>query len=234
MGEIRFAQQEFKEASAALRGFLDGDSPDPKLVPKALFHLGVSLFRQNIFDQAAVTFKRLLKESPEDPLARDAHYNLVLSEQKAGKLRESIEDGESFLKAHPGAAEEDFLYLQLGQMHKSLGNIKEAKEALNRVKNTSPSAIEAYYMLGQINQEQGDYRKALAAYKRLVPLRPHNNNLHISDLALLAEAYEQAGEFNESLKLYEEVANFGKNPDWRQAAKQKIPTIMKQIQGGKQ
>ncbi len=232
MGEIQFAQQNFPEAAASLKGFLQGDSPDPKLAPKAMFHLGVALFRQSLADQAAAAFQNLIKAFPDDPLARDAAYNLILSQQKAGKLDEAVEQAVRFLKLYPKATESDALWLQLGQMYKSLGNMKKAADAFKNVKKTSPDAIEATYTLGQMYQQQGDYRQAMAAYKRLLPLEPRDSDLRISGIALLAEAFEQVGEFRESMKLYQEVARFGKNPEWQKAAVQKIAAIRRELEGG--
>ncbi len=232
MGEIEFGRNNFKEAAAAFRSFLGGDSPDPKLVPKAMFHEGIVLFRQDLPEKAAEIFSALLKEHPDDPLARDAHYNLILSEQKAGKLKEAVDATRAFLKAYPQAPEADALHLQEGAMLKSLGRPTEAAGVLNMIGKRSAVAAEAYFALGQLYQEQGDYRKAYAAYTRLLPLRPRDGEQRISGIAQLAELTERIGDVPQSVKLYKEIVRYGRNPDWQQAARQKIIDLEAQAQGG--
>lgn len=233
MGEMNFEQGNFKEAVAALESFLDSDNPDEKLLPRARFHKAVSLFKLNQTDKAAEAFEDFLRDNSNDPLARDARYNLILANQKSGRVQQALDACVAFLKAYPKAPEEDSLRLQMGQMYKSLGNQNSAIESFSAVHANSASAIEAYYSLGQLYQEMGNYPKAQAAYKRLIPLRPREADLRISGIALLGEVFESAGEYNQALKFYDEVARYGRNPDWVKAANTKIAAIKAQMKGGR-
>jgi chemotaxis protein methyltransferase CheR len=84
------------------------------------------------------------------------------------KYTEAIHAYKSHLSIYPDDAK---AWYQLARVHANTGNIENAKQACENAIQHDPLIVEAYYILGLINEEDGKLDDAIADYKKTLYLQ---------------------------------------------------------------
>jgi tetratricopeptide (TPR) repeat protein len=92
------------------------------------------------------------------------------------------------------------------------GNIKDAVEFFTRASAMKPEMFKPQYHLGQIYEEQGNYKEAIAAYKRAVTLKTDESMGETVEFIAypyynLANIYAKMNDHDQAIATYREVVN---------------------------
>ena len=156
-----------------------------------LTRAGAQAFEQGAIDDAITAFEAALEHAPDDAAARK-NLALALSRRAVGALRArdgvaALESLDRALELHPGRLQ----YASLRARALLLaGRGGEAQRQAEAVVSRSPSYAEAWTVLANVRERQGDLRDALVALARVEVLRPGDAALgrRIGDLDRRAEA----------------------------------------------
>lgn len=88
-----------------------------------------------------------------------------------------------------GAEERKVKYLEKGKAYIEEQNFEKAKIEIKNVLQIDPKFAEAHFFMGQINEQEKEYRKAIGNYLKAIELDPE----HISAKINLARIYVLAG-----------------------------------------
>ncbi len=88
-----------------------------------------------------------------------------------------------------GAEERKVKYLEKGKAYIEEQNFEKAKIEIKNVLQIDPKFAEAHYFMGQINEQEKEYRKAIGNYLKAIELDPEHNDAKID----LASIYILAG-----------------------------------------
>lgn len=156
-----------------------------------LTRAGAQAFEQGALDDAVTAFEAALQRVPDDPSAK---RNLALALARRAERALHARDGaaaldplDRALELHPGRLR----YAQLRARALLLtGRSGEAQRQAEALVETSPRYAEAWAVLADVRERQGDLRAALAALARAESLRPQDAVLarRIADLDRRAEA----------------------------------------------
>ena len=137
----------------------------------ALFFLGHAVETIQQYDRAGKLYQQCLGVSPRYPDCR-AGYARVLIHQ--GHAAEARKIGADTLRETP-----DFIdaLLVMGLADWRLGNVKEAREYLERGIQLSDACGDFHEALGRIEQSQGHSQQALLRYTRVLELNAQNDDV---------------------------------------------------------
>jgi tetratricopeptide (TPR) repeat protein len=128
---------------------------------------GLFLLRQGRLDEAVREFERLVKQDPNDRMARS---RLVSAYQMVGRRAEAQKLLEEALKKN--SKDIDAL-AQRAQLLVALGKYEDAEGDLNKVVHLQPDSAVAHYLIGKLHRARGQqlsYRQDLSEAVRLDPL----------------------------------------------------------------
>ncbi len=223
-----FLKGEYKSAVENFKNFLVNYSQDP-LAKDARFKLGVAYFSLQDFSEAAVAFHDFIQSHPEDPKARDAALNIPVCYAKAGKPFQGVATYEDFLRRFPGDPKTAYAFLQIGQMYEDGEDYLKAADAYRKVPGDQPEIFEALFSVGRCYKKLRAPMEERGAYEALRGMIPRDNKFRLAGLVLLAEGFEQDGNLESAVAIYQDILSNSANPDWRAIAQKKI----KALKGGK-
>ncbi len=134
-GETYLKQNRLPDAQRDYQSVID-NFPQSAYVPQALYSLGWLFFQEKEFAPAKSIFLRLTTSFPKHQLSEDAALKIAECDYNAGRLKDAIEDFQSFAAQNPKSA------------HLCEANLNIA---------------ESYYYLGRFDSAEGFYQKALGS-----------------------------------------------------------------------
>lgn len=141
------------------------------------------------YDEALAQYKKALAKQPD---FKGAHYNLGNIFWLEGKWAEAIAEMKQEI---PIDANNCLVYWKIGNI---LLTTKEdpglALENVERALGICPDLAQAHLDLGRLLAQKGDFKKAVASYRRVIELSPEEPSVHF----LLATAYRKMGLLNEA------------------------------------
>lgn len=142
---------------------------------EARYQLAQALETLGEIDAAIVEYERV-------PHQNNALLRLAMLYEQKGELDKALSATQAFLASRP---EEVSGYLMQGRLLKALGRKEESIVAYERAVALKPDDIETYRVLASL-YEENQPTKALAAYRRLTELIPHDAEpfLKLSNLLL--------------------------------------------------
>ncbi len=165
---------------------------------RTLLGLAVALYSRGSYDQATPLFFEAADLTPSDP----APY-LFLGKVSSGAITESAgfeERLERFARLHPENAWANYYYAA------SLSRASpKARALLEKAVRLDPKLGDAFLLLGSIYANEGNLRKAIAAYQSAIAASPQLQEAHYR----LAMAYRKTGETDKAgkeLELYKELS----------------------------
>jgi len=156
-----------------------------------VFYSGAT-FRRNFDWQDSVSFWQKTAVSSSDSLR--VRYNLGNAYFYQDRPEAAIEAYRSALKINP---KDEQVYINLGVVHRALGDINEAIGAFKKAIEIKPQSQEAYFNLGAVYNGLGRQGEAIEAFKKSLEIDPKN-----------AEAYNYLGSIYESMTKYTEAVDY--------------------------
>ena len=204
-----------RAADQAVEVFAKGHRLFPRST-RTLLGLAVALYSRGSYDQAAQRFFEAADLNPSDP----APY-LFLGKVSSGAITES--DGfderlERFARLHPENAWANYYYAA------SLSRTSpKARALLEKAVRLDPKLGDAFLLLGSVYANEGNLRKAIAAYQSAIAASPQIEEAHYR----LAMAYRKTGETDKAqkeLELYKAIDRGNRQQAIRTRAR-RDPTI---------
>jgi adenylate cyclase len=149
----------------------------------------------------------LEKAIEEDPPYAKAHSELSWAwatliefgqENYAFVVAKAEEEARKALELGPDLAE---AHVAMAQVNMLLDKIEEMAEEAQRAVQIDPNLTDGYHMIGIYNAAVGNIRLAIDAFKKAYELDPLSINIG----SLLADCYDLAGQFNDSLEVRENL-----------------------------
>jgi predicted TPR repeat methyltransferase/thioredoxin-like negative regulator of GroEL len=144
--------------------------------------------------KAVIANQKTVELSPQDA---EAHYNLGVSLQDSGMLKEAKSSYRRAIVLKPDFGE---AYGNLGRTLQELGKLEESGTIFGRLILLKPDDYEAHSNLGNVRQELGRMEEAETSYTRAILLRPdyadaHNNlGILLREMGRLEEAEASYGQ----------------------------------------
>ncbi|HOE66512.1 MAG TPA: tetratricopeptide repeat protein [Candidatus Hydrogenedentes bacterium] len=135
------------------------------------FDFANGLFVRALYPEAAEEYQNYLKRYPEGPHALAALYRLAEAEYAAKRDEAALAAFQRFLAKKPERQLEERATLRKGELLYRLKRLDEAAPILEAMIAPDVSAevrAGAFYHLGKLRYDQGDYPAAQTAFKRVV------------------------------------------------------------------
>jgi putative PEP-CTERM system TPR-repeat lipoprotein len=165
-----------KEAEETLRTL--SRLPEPATKPD----LAIYLFQNGRKDEAVKEFERLVKEDPDDRLART---RLVTVYQAVGRQADAEKVLATALKKNK--KDSDAL-LQRGEIFVSAGKFNDAETDLNQVLRLQPGSPEVHYVLGKLYQARGEALRYRQELSKALELNPFAEAIRLELVQTLTQA----------------------------------------------
>ena len=127
-----------------------------------------------------------------------AHYNIGLTKQQAGNLKDAIERYREALRNNPDYAEAD---VNLGLALEATGKAAKAAPHYEEALRIKPNYPDAHLNLGNVLQQSGKFAEAIDHYRQALQVQPNYTVVHVN----LGNALCQSGKFAEAIEHYQEA-----------------------------
>ena len=138
----------------------------------------------------------------------EAHKNLGIALEQAGRLPEAIEQYEQALRIRPDIA---VAHYYLGAALNQAGRVPEAIEQYEQALRIEPDFLEAHFNLALALAQVGKFEDAIDQYEQALRIKPDYADAHYNLGVLL----ERAGKVTEAMGHYEQVLRI--EPDYADA-----------------
>lgn len=128
--------------------------------------LGSSFAAQRKFDQAVVSFQKVVSINP---YSAETHGNLGLALMEQGRAAEAVASFRKALALQPDSAETHF---NLGIAYAGQGKLDEAAASYGKAIAIKPGLAVAHFNLATVLQQQRRFDDALASYRRALACEP--------------------------------------------------------------
>jgi tetratricopeptide (TPR) repeat protein len=179
------------------------------------------------FDKAIAEWKKLLKESPNDPNIYNTIGDLCLKKNAKAEAVDAYKRAADFLAADGFTSKAIALYKKVLNIDPKKLEVHLALGELNAEKGITGAALESYKLVADHYTQQNDLAKALGIYQKMADLNPSNVGFRVKlgDMyakegikAGAAKAYLDASdahiaknEFNDARQLFEKVLSLDPN-----------------------
>ena len=166
--------------------------PPPRKTPVERLAEVVEAIEKGDFPKALRTVRALADEEPDDLAARLTLGNVHALMGNLDEAREAYQ----YALSREALCVEARLYTALAELQG--GQLDDAKLELTRALFLEPTLAVGHYLLGQVNERQGDNDGALRAYRNAISQRKqpkHELIGHFPDLPRSNEAIAQAAQY---------------------------------------
>jgi TolA-binding protein len=202
--------------------------PKSKLVPQALFGIGISYIslseqegkkdlspqtKENL-NNARDHFQRLVKEYPKENLAVDAQYIIGQCYFRLEQYEDSNRELKKFVDKNPKHELAGEAWYKIGFSYGQLKNWKDAVSAYDHVINNPKSKliVDALYQKATSLYNLKKYDEAIKIDQRIIKEYPNNkNNLDVAALYDMAWIYDETKKVEQAFEAFKEIAD--KHPD---------------------
>ncbi len=199
-----YAQSDY-ELSARLLGVIR-DSYPYRNIDDLLFFEAESCFAENLYQQAAVLYRELLRNHSDSPFRGAALRHLLYVDTYFGQFQSALTD---FVEHERGEATRDWetAYI-MGIVHFQLDNIDESLKLLQEIPQESNYYYRARHLIGTCYILESDYEKAITLFEGMLDLPLKTAGLQ--DVAYLKEdvriklghLYFEAGQFEGAASMF--------------------------------
>ncbi len=101
------------------------------------------ILRQGRYDQAVTAFEQFLKDHPQSDYVDNARYWLGEANYVTRRFERAVSDFKRLIAEYPASPKVADAYLKMGFSYYEMGNWREAREALDKVKQQHPTTAAA-------------------------------------------------------------------------------------------
>jgi len=162
-----YREGEFAEAAATANELLRDEGLDAEMRASTLHLSGSALHRTGDWAGAIRSFRRLLEDHPESPLAYESGFGLAVSLAGAGEAAQAARVLERILEKYPGESGNDRVLYELAFAEMTTGREEAGVQAFERLVAEfpkSPLVPEVLFRLGEHHYEKERFADAASAY----------------------------------------------------------------------
>ncbi|BAZ38044.1 glycosyl transferase family protein [Calothrix sp. NIES-4101] len=201
--EIINKQNKFAQAQAAMESFIATNPNDPYVCNK-LGALYVELGK--VGEGIELLQRGIASKQANMDLMYELHYHLGIAYNRHQDIRKSISHYQAAIKLIVTPILKLGAYNNLGNLLKSLGDLRSAKSAYEMTIRIDPNFATGYYNLGMTLKAMGLFTDAIAAYQRAIALNRNYadayQNLGVTWLKIGNQKASLAA-FNKAISLHE-------------------------------
>ncbi|WP_269412368.1 tetratricopeptide repeat protein [Lentibacillus daqui] len=179
------------EAIALLEDYLPVADEEERFTIAELF------VQWGFLQEASQILEELLQQYPHEGeikvMLADIYIELEADEKAIELLNNIHETDESYLEA----------LIQLADLYQAQGLFEVAEQKLLTAKQLNPTEPIIDFALGELLFSTGDYLKAITYYQKVIGVTKEVANVSVP--GRLAESYAAIGEYEEALKIYQDV-----------------------------
>lgn len=179
------------EAIALLEDYLPVADEEERFTIAELF------VQWGFLQEASQILEELLQQYPHEGeikvMLADIYIELEDDEKAIELLNNIHETDESYLEA----------LIQLADLYQAQGLFEVAEQKLLTAKQLNPTEPIIDFALGELLFSTGDYLKAITYYQKVIGVTKEVANVSVP--GRLAESYAAIGEYEEALKIYQDV-----------------------------
>ncbi|MFA5115161.1 MAG: tetratricopeptide repeat protein [Candidatus Omnitrophota bacterium] len=168
-----FQKEDYSSAKDVLDKF-HKEFKDANLRPQATYLLGTSLYNLGKFNEAIEVFREVARDYGQDKdLAQKAEYEIADCYYQMGNEKEAVARFKVLRSRYPDSKLNPEIIWWLGEYYYRQNDLRMAQRYfLSIINDFSSSNIvaDAYYMLGAISQEKGDYENAINNFSKVEQL----------------------------------------------------------------
>jgi lipopolysaccharide biosynthesis regulator YciM len=171
LGNLYRSKGDFERAILVRQSVILRPNIDKQIKLRALFDLGVDYRKGGLLNRALKTFLKLEENDPsniENLKEIESIYEEMGDWENAFQTRQKIARRQKGNFAH-------ILSHQLVEMGKNAmleGSTNKAKSSFTKAISTNEKCVDAYLHLGDLHFEKGEFKKALAIWKKVVEVAP--------------------------------------------------------------
>ncbi|MBC7328535.1 tetratricopeptide repeat protein [bacterium] len=202
-GDMYAQSKKPDDAIAVYQEFVDKYPKDPR-VPSALMNIAWRYSDKKDFVKSAETFKKVADEYPNSESAKEALLRAGDMYAKAGKNEEAIKIYQEFAQKYPNDENASKALLDIAWRYRAIyletgdENAKKQKETiLQEIANRFPDTEMAYFALGLLYEDNGQYDKAIENYKKCAAKNGTQKDVALFgvatcyyDITMIKEAHE--------------------------------------------
>lgn len=205
LGRAYYEKGEFLNSYLRLRDFIQKTSA-LDLKYEALFLAGLSLKSLNRFQEAANTFKDIVKQAPKDPsLSAKAEFESVECLYYSGNIEEALNKFEFLRTKYPNSDISQLVLWRLAGHYFQEDKIALAKRYLLSLTAgaAQPQLMDqAYLLLGSCYESEGKYQEAINYYRKISGQDSlDQDELHFK----LGECLEEISRLEEAIAEYQAI-----------------------------
>ena len=230
LSEAYYKLQKYEEALAAYKRYIN-NFPKDEYVIDALFHSATSNYNLKLFADAAESYKEILKKFPESEFASAAMFNMALAYKKANKLDEAAATYIDFNKKYPADTNALPSLTEAANIYQKQKRFDLAVETYRKypLKNGDDASMEIQYQLAECFMKEDKNDEAEKELLKLGEMEPKSGAWRLTGLAKLAELYEGKSNYDEAIKIYNDIMKNAGKDEWINAAKLRIDSIKAQL-----
>ncbi len=214
IGEIQFQNQNFDEAINAYQELIRSAPRDP-LAAKAQYGIGDALFNASRLEESIKAYEKVLRDYPRSVFAAYAASSLQFAFAAMGDDDKAGAFIDSFAVANPDSPILDQLRFKQAEVKFQSGLTDAAlTDFLMFVRSAKDEQLlpEAYYYLGTIYFDRGQYPEA-QSYLRQIVISNSDHPRKLEATQKLGEIYLQQNRAGEALSLFQDLEEqAGGNP----------------------
>ncbi len=141
---------------------------------RAHFLRGQILTQMGNLDEAKIAFEQAVRIDATYPNVQFHLGNNAVARRQFREALDHFEAEQTLLTPETPVADQRALWLQKGNVHKALGEVKDALAAYQQAQAVDEAFDLAYDAIGQFHQEEGNLQEALEARQQALALNPEN------------------------------------------------------------
>ncbi len=168
---------------------------------KTDFLYGERLYKEGLFDLAAIQFRNFLGDYPASPKAAEAQFLLAESSFSLNRFKEAQEEFLKLILRYPSTSFVDQAQFRIGECFEKMEKCEEAAESYLRVYRFYPEsrwAGESLYRSGKLSMEMGNFVKGESTLRLLLGIAPTGEYRSKASF-LLSRLYALEGEYERAV-----------------------------------
>lgn len=208
-------REDWKTAVSRYEEFLQDSSPSTQVAEVHFKTANIYYLNLKEYDRAAEHYIRLIEDSPDFKDMELAYLRLAECHVEVKKFREAISEYENLLKTFPDTPNRRKIRLEIANLYYEYDKSQALVEYQKVVKDAPYDSLaeKAYLRLGGVRQLRNEFEAAIAPYQAVVD-NTQDANVRRQTRDQLATCYENAGKYDEAIKILEQTEPDPTAPDY--------------------
>ncbi len=208
IGWIKFQQNNFDEAIEEYKQ-IPQRYPNSAIVPISFYSIGDSYYNMGLYENAITYYAKVINEFPNTPYIFDAVKGIQDCYIAKDQPENAIDFIDQFLISNPDSRIGDQIQFRKAEIYYSNANYAMALINYSEVINQYPRSSlvqDSHYWMGKCSQNLGKNEEAIQHFYNAMN-KDLGSEIGIAAVIELGTIYNELGEYDKALDLYERVEN---------------------------